>query len=120
MEKKNYKSEKFIAQLESSIFGPPRKPGVYAVCVKAHPRAAERVLYIGSSQDIFSRVMSLTHPYRVLFDRYDDYLVYTKCHETDDYLELEKKLIRAYKPLLNTQHKNTFSGKKIHRNREME
>jgi len=96
----------FFTNVDTSIFGPPKLPGIYAICVTSHIYAKERILYIGSSNNIFKRIMAASHPYRILYDRFSDFLVYTKCFECDDYEFIEKKLIQAYKPLLNKTHKN--------------
>lgn len=100
--------------VEPSIFGPPSSSGVYAVCIShdciyngMNPRMfKERILYIGSSKNVLKRLSNLKHPYRICFDRFKDKLVYTKVIETDNYIELEKSLIKEYNPILNKQHKN--------------
>lgn len=97
---------------DTSPFGLPDTEGVYAVCVNHYkefnkPKPRERILYIGSSKNMQKRVMNNSnHPYRICYDRFDDFLVYTKSIETEDYVELEKYLIKVYKPLLNKNHKN--------------
>ena len=96
---------------EASPFGLPNTAGVYAVCVNHHkesgkPKSKERILYIGSSKNMRKRVMNNhEHPYRVCYDRLDNFLVYTKSIETEDYVELENNLIKVYKPLLNKNGK---------------
>jgi len=92
--------------ISPSAFGPPQCPGVYAVCVKNCLSSKERIIYIGSAQNIFKRVMKLQHPYRLAFSRFNDKYVYTKSIETEDYARLEKELIKIYRPLLNKAHKN--------------
>lgn len=98
-----------------SPFGPLKRPGVYAVCVSHHrynvPDSKERILYIGSSHNVFNRVMNEKHPYRILYSRLDGMLVYTRSIYCDDYKELEVKLISVYNPLLNRQH-NTNKRKR--------
>lgn len=98
-------NNKFFTQVDTSVFGPPPFPGVYAICVLSHIRAKERILYIGSSQNIYKRIMAMTHPYRILYNRFNELLVYTRCFECGDYEFVEKKLIQAYRPLLNKTHK---------------
>jgi excinuclease UvrABC nuclease subunit len=89
-------------------FGPLKRPGVYAVCVDHYPHIIrerhERILYIGSSKNVFNRVMNEKHPYRILYSRLEGMLVYTRSIYCDDYKELEAKLIAVYNPLLNRQH----------------
>lgn len=96
---------------ETSIFGLPDTGGVYAVCINHYPEYGkeirrERILYIGSSKNMNKRVCNnMRHPYRVCYNRFDDFLVYTRSIETPDYIELEKYLIMVYKPLLNKHGK---------------
>lgn len=60
------------------------------------------VHYIGSSKDIGKRILAPTHPYRVLYD--NGIICYVKFKETEDYIALEKALIKRIKPVLNKQH----------------
>ena len=92
-------------QEEASLFGPPRRPGVYAVCMKDKPKSEEQILYIGSSYNVFKRVMNPNHPYRVCFAEMEGKFIYTKTILTDDYVELEKRLIKIYQPQMNKQYK---------------
>lgn len=97
--------EQFRA-LEPSPFGPPSCAGVYGVFV-FHPKSErERLIYIGSSNNVRKRVMALSHPYRRAYSRFDNLYVYTKTLETDDYIDLEKHLIRYFKPWLNISLRN--------------
>lgn len=84
-----------------SPFGPSCKCGVYGVFVSSKENT--RCVYIGSSENIFNRVMNEAHVYRKLYDRISgfDYLVYTREILCDDYILKERELIRKYKPLLN-------------------
>jgi excinuclease UvrABC nuclease subunit len=81
--------------------GPSYKCGVYGVFVTSGTNT--RCVYIGSSKNIFNRVMSESHVYRKLYDRISgfDYLVYTREIICTDYILRERDLIRKYKPLLN-------------------
>ena len=90
--------------IQPCVFGPSYGAGVYAVCAKSTPNHDERILYIGSSKNIKARVLRESHPYIKLINK--GLHVYLKCIDTDNYIELEKKLINQYKPLLNKQHKN--------------
>lgn len=96
----------FFNSVDTSIWGPPEYPGVYAVCVSATPSSIERIVYIGSSSNMKRRMLSATHPYIKLFRKLSDYCVYTRCHICEDFLDLERKLIGVYKPLLNKHWKN--------------
>lgn len=91
---------------EPNIFGPPSSPGVYAVCIRRNERKCkERILYIGSSSNVSKRLHNSAHQYLICFRRFPDHLVYTKTISTGDFIELEKKLIGTYRPLLNKQWK---------------
>lgn len=93
------------------ICGPPNTHGVYAIAVKPKNEyfeiiGKERILYIGSSQNIAKRFSSLSSPYRIIFDRFSDScLVYMYCHICINYQEIEKILIKKFKPLLNKNNK---------------
>lgn len=112
-----HKNERLFDLLETSPFGLSNKSGVYAVCVSAYKeynkeKPKERILYIGSSKNMRKRVCDdMSHPYRICLNRFDNLLVYTKSIETNDYKDLEQRLINIYKPLLNKNHKN---AKKIY------
>lgn len=92
---------------ESSPFGPPSAPGVYCVSVFNLQTKKSQILYIGSSQNISKRVLNTKHPYRVVYDQMRgqfDMAVTIRFKECDDFIELEKKLIRRLRPPLNLQH----------------
>lgn len=94
--------------------GMPSCAGVYAVCVAYFDKKLkERIVYIGSSGNIFKRVMNPNHPYRLCFDRFEEYMVYIKHIKTESFRELEKELIATYKPLLNKQHKKSGGKESI-------
>lgn len=98
--------ERLFDNEDTNIFGPPPVAGVYAVCVRHNDRKhKERIVYIGSSKNVSKRLKNQSHPYLLCFHRFPRMLVYTKTIETEDFMELEKELIRVYKPLLNRQHK---------------
>jgi hypothetical protein len=101
--------ERLFDNVDPNIFGPSKAPGVYAVCVKNGygKKYPERIIYIGSSQDIHKRLLSPNHVYKKCYQKFDvDRPVYTKEILTENYKELEKELIRVYRPLLNKQHKD--------------
>lgn len=79
-------------------FGPPHESGVYGVFETCYLTNETTLHYIGSSKNINSRVLRRRHHYWILFQ---DKEVYTRSIVTEDYIELEKELIRKYKPLLN-------------------
>lgn len=95
---------------ETSPFGLPTTSGVYAVCIRGYDKESyellsERILYIGSSKNMQKRCLNTKHPYRICYDRFENYCVYTKSIETENYIEMGKKLINIYKPLLNKNNK---------------
>lgn len=96
---------------ESSPFGPPSGPGVYAVQKMNVFTKVSQILYIGSSGNIFKRVMNLKHPYRKAYDSYSyPECVATLFFECEDYKTQEVRAIKFFKPLLNLQH----NGKALH------
>lgn len=62
----------------------------------------EHLVYIGSSKNIRKRVLSSHHLYRRLLNR--GLFAYTRHIVTEDYISLERQLIRERKPLLNIHH----------------
>ena len=88
----------------SSAGPPPGEPGVYAVCCSAMwvRHGAEHLLYIGSSANMFKRVMNPNHPYRVAYNRTGS--AYTRYLVIDDFRRVERSLIRTLRPWLNIQH----------------
>lgn len=90
-----------IQNIDTSIFGPPPMPGVYFICAKSELKRTEHILYIGSSKNMEKRILSPKHPYRILYNRLEKCLVYTRCLETENFIELEKQFIKTLRPLLN-------------------
>lgn len=90
---------------ECSAFGPTNKAGVYCI-IKFNVRSGHKeLLYVGSSANIYKRVLNPSHPYRVALNEaeFPD-CVCIKFKECYDYLEQEKSLIKRLKPTLNKQH----------------
>lgn len=81
---------------EISCFGWDGIMGVYCVCSIENGKTI--IHYIGSSKNIGKRVNKQEHPYRKL---YNEFPVFIKYKETENFVELEKKLIRRLKPKLN-------------------
>ena len=85
--------------------GPTTKAGVYLVTLINPETKKRKVFYVGSSKNIQKRVLNPSHPYRKLFDRFSErFWVVTEDYETDNYIELEKELIRYFKPVMNNVH----------------
>lgn len=95
--------DRFFSNVDTSIFGPPPCSGVYAVCFSRDLKSQESILYIGSSLNMKRRMLSRRHPYMKCFITFFDCYIYTKCFPCEDYIELEKKLIAIYKPLMNNK-----------------
>lgn len=93
---------------DSSICGPTRSSGVYAICVikRGVELTADdlQVVYIGSSKNVYKRVTHSSHNYRRLFNILKSYDVSTFYKECDNYIELETSLIKKYKPRFNINH----------------
>lgn len=92
-----------IEKWEDGTFGHPEKPGVYAVCMCRNLQSQEKIVYIGSSKNVYKRLNSANHVYKKLYNK-SRFHVYTKSFMTNDYIEIEKKLIIKYKPPLNKQY----------------
>lgn len=77
-------------------------PGVYAVCCRKPP-GAEHLLYIGSSTNVTNRIMTPGHWPDRLTKRMGYGVVYFRVLHISDgtHHEVEKRLIRQLRPLLN-------------------
>jgi len=89
-----------------SEFGPTNKSGVYAICVLKRDYIFDKtkkfnVVYIGSSKSVSKRVLSPNHIYRRIINVVQNYIVCCFYLECGSYLELEKKMIKKYKPRFN-------------------
>lgn len=95
------------SSFDASPLGPIEDSGVYAICVmRKYGETKPRVVYIGSSKNIYRRVLNTNHIFRRLINL-TDHLVSVYCCPCDNYLEVEAELIRKYQPRFNIQHKNT-------------
>lgn len=97
--------EKIYEKFNISPLGAPPSSGVYSVVIFDISPKKETILYIGSSKNIQKRVSSKTHPYKRIFDSLygGDLLCCVKYYECDEYLEIEKELIRKFNPTFNRQ-----------------
>lgn len=89
----------------------PTEAGVYAVVAFAYDPnkhaslvGSEHLLYIGSSKNIQKRVFHTDHWYTKCYNRFQGSIVYTRHLLTDDYLYVEKSLIKTLRPRLNIIH----------------
>ena len=92
--------------MSDADFCKPDMAGVYMVCVRKRDDCLryvgrEKILYIGSSQNIRKRLNNRKHPYLLAYQRFDDISVYTRSYLTDNYKELELQLIKKLRPILN-------------------
>lgn len=92
-----------LSQFDTDAFPPIKGPAVYAVfvCNPSWECGAEHLLYIGSSRDVERRRNMISHPYRVAYDRFHGKVVYTKQYYCEDFRDVEKLLIRFFKPVMN-------------------
>lgn len=103
--------DKIIKEIFSEAdFCKPNSAGVYLVCVRKRDEflnyvGREKILYVGSSQNIAKRLNNRNHPYLKAYQRFDDISVYTRSYLTDNYKELELLLIKKLRPILNKQGK---------------
>lgn len=93
---------------ELSPFGHPHLPGVYVILMgKSDPEYGKYPLfpvYVGSSKCISKRVLSPTHHYRKLYNKFSEtHNICVATKVTADYLKEEKLMIRKYQPELNKQ-----------------
>lgn len=82
-------------------FGPLSLPGVYGI-FEYDENYTATILYVGASKNIQKRVLSSNHHYIKLYRSGRN--VCTRSIATDNYMELEKELIKKYKPELNIIH----------------
>jgi excinuclease UvrABC nuclease subunit len=87
-----------------SCLGASDLAGVYGIFVKPDHNKIEKCLYIGSSKNIKKRILSSLHPYMRLWNR--GICAYSREIICDNFLEIEKLLIKKYRPFLNKQHKS--------------
>lgn len=99
-----------LDRLEMPDFaGTPSDAGVYLVCLENSVRyggvRCERVMYVGSSNNIKKRMADPTHPLNVLREQYPwPDAVYLRMYICDDYLEREVQFIKLFRPPMNIQH----------------
>lgn len=81
-------------------------PGVYAVFLMNIQDKKRKLLYIGSSKNMRKRVYSSGHPYEIINNSakwpYFAGIMYREC---DNFLQLEKTMIKRLKPFFNKHHK---------------
>lgn len=93
---------KEFKKLQACVFGPPSRAGVYGVFIMNWNTKKEKVVYIGSSKNLNDRIHKPTHHYmRLHRELLFPLFVYTKIMLTDDYKEVEKALIKHFKPKFN-------------------
>lgn len=93
-----------MANWQSSPFGPTTKCGVYAVMVFNPYTHESQIVYIGSAKNIKKRVLNPKHPYRLAVNEVPfPFYVCVKYKECDNYIELEKRLIKRLNPVFNKQ-----------------
>ena len=90
--------------------GVPSASGVYVICVVKKTNTfpcdfkAKKVVYIGVAKNINKRLKHQNHIYRRLWNILKNYLPMVFYLECENYLDVEKTLIKKYKPRFNIQH----------------
>jgi len=80
----------------------PRESGVYVILGRIPSSQTYDIIYIGSSKCLERRL----HRHPIILKHSDEWGVKTRIHfiEFDDYLLLEKEMIKRHSPLANKQH----------------
>lgn len=93
-----------LKDFEISEFGKPSTPGIYAIWTRNYTyySGENHLLYIGSSNNLHSRLNNRLHPYRIAFNKIKG-IVWTSFIETSNLRDNEKYLINKHKPILNKQ-----------------
>ena len=89
-----------MKEFEFSGFGYPSNGGVYAFFAMTNNLELADILYIGSSKNVDKRIKS--HGLRKIIPM--DLFYCVGFIETENYIELEKALIKKYNPPYNKQH----------------
>lgn len=97
---------------QSSPFGWNGISGVYCVCTGGLSLETDqieplKVWYVGATKNIGNRLTNSNHPYRILWEK--GYQPFIRFIETNDYVQLEKRIISFLNPPMNKQH--TRKGK---------
>lgn len=86
-------------------FGHPKSQGVYILFVSNYITQKSQILYIGSSKNLSKRINDPSHFYRLSLEVLsNEYFVYSMSCVIDNYKEIEKEMIKYFKPPLNIQH----------------
>ena len=85
----------------------PDYAGVYAIVSRAyvfgpHVKAHDHLLYIGSAKNIRKRLNGANHPIKKF--RRMNCLLFVLYKQTNDYMGVEKSLIKCLRPWFNIQH----------------
>lgn len=114
----NYKNYNFINDeilsdlINDDSFVKTKQAGIYMVTAVEVVNNIRReiVLYIGSAKNIENRITNKNHPYMLLYKNQSEMLIITRCYITTDYIELEKEMIKFFKPYFNKNHNERPSG----------
>lgn len=101
------KDERYLGFHNEFMCEPKPEKGVYAIFLQSSYLQRPRLMYIGSSKNIRNRVTKTNHWYMYLYKRCYQGVVlkYIYC---DNYLKIEKEMIKKHKPLLN----KIYNGRK--------
>jgi hypothetical protein len=79
--------------------------GVYCIFLIDFSTGEQKLMYIGSSKNISKRLKNKNHPYLINYDlSHSSSLLYVKFRETEDYINLEKQMIKKLNPFLNIRY----------------
>jgi len=96
-------AKKAKSNWEISCFGWDGISGVYCVC--HNYLGVRQIIYVGQSANIGKRVLAVNHPYIKSYQKgLPVYILYRECAEKNTRIELERRLIKRLKPILNIQY----------------
>lgn len=89
-----------------SCFGvPEEKPGVYIFAIPIPPYTESEIVYVGSSKNLKKRLLGHEIKKEIKRDFFKTYFFYC-----EDFISLEKSLIKKYSPRLNIKHNGKRPG----------
>ncbi len=90
---------------QNGELGHPKSKGVYILFVLNCITKKRQILYIGSSKNINRRINDPSHFYRLALNILsNEYLIYSMSCLIHNYKEVEKQMIKHFRPPLNIQH----------------
>ena len=101
MNKINLKEWKCANTYDTNYGLPPQSSGIYLFLTLSYTRRYRELIYIGQSSNLYKRFVNHVKldELCLLYDHIQFYWF-----ATSDHIDLEKKLIKKYKPKFNIQH----------------